>query len=180
MPKQPKNQHEGDFARIRRKMIAAVAAGQLLPHEIGQAMAVTRMTVFRWLREAGIDHRECRRKYASPILDRMFRDSGVAALPSRHLKRAAGQKAVETFEAAGHTVKQLEPSMPKYTQHGQEQVVQNTYKHEVLIKLRAGTMTIPQAAKRAQVSVSAICGWCRLHGIELPDEFNQPRRKPRD
>lgn len=180
MQKQPDNADERHLDRVRRKMIAAIAAGHLSPSEVQQALAVTRMTVFRWLREAGINHKQARRKYAATIVDRILNDTGAPTVSTRRIKTIVAAKARKEFEEAGQAITRLEPVMPKYRQQGQEQVTQNPRKAEVLLKLRAGTMTIPQAAKYAGIAVSAICGWCRIYGIAIPDEFNQPRRRPRE
>lgn len=55
----------------------------------------------------------------------------------------------------------------------------NPMKGKVLSMLRRKKITIPTAARRAGVPISAIVGWCRLHKIALPTEYeNYTHRQP--
>lgn len=55
----------------------------------------------------------------------------------------------------------------------------NPMKTRVLALLRAGKITVPQAARKAQVPVSAIVGWCRLHHVALPAEYAGHTHRPK-
>jgi len=54
----------------------------------------------------------------------------------------------------------------------------NPHKAAALRQLRAGEITIPQAAKLTGAPVSGVIGWMRLARIAIPAEFDRPRRSP--
>jgi hypothetical protein len=53
---------------------------------------------------------------------------------------------------------------------------ENPKKREALAKLRRGKITIEQAAKITGAPISGVVGWMKLAGLEIPEEYRQPRR----
>lgn len=55
----------------------------------------------------------------------------------------------------------------------------NHRKRKAIANVRAGKMTVPQAARFAGVPLSGMVGWLKLAKIEIPADYLQPRRKAR-
>lgn len=167
-----------DDLHKQRIAIQGISQGKYKPAEIARLLAVNRATVIRWMQIAGINHARARAAYVARQWEIDLTAATPKAISRRAIKRKLADHATAEYQAAGKRITKVKPQM--FTSQARALHGENPQKRDVLANLKKGKITIPQAAKRADVPISGIVGWMRLAGLEIPDEYNQPRRRPRE
>ena len=168
--------HAADGARTKEKLLNAIASGWLKPREVADQLGVSRVTVFRWCKEARIDYKNARTLFVARLFERAMSEAAAGGSVKQIARRVAAAATREFIEQGNRPFKAA-PSVQSQPQQADPQL--NPMKRRVLSRLRAGKMTIRAAATMAQVPISGIVGWMRIDGLPVPEEYNQPRRKPR-
>jgi transposase-like protein len=48
---------------------------------------------------------------------------------------------------------------------------------QIVREIRKGKISIAAASRRYGVPISGICGWLKLAGVPIPEEYSRPRRE---
>jgi len=136
--------------RHRAALAVLIETGQATQAEIAAALGVARQSVARWVHPAAAA--EARRQI-------------VSGLVAKAMKPPPEDRSTPYEEGR---------PMPRIVAQ------KNPDRATMLSKINRGKMTPRQAAARYGVPVSGVIGWMKLAGLEIPEEYAQPRRKPRE
>ena len=130
--------------------LAALHAGLMSCQEAADLFGLERAALWRRCARSGFNPREQREARLRKLAAKAMHAQWKLPLSMQPATRQKGRK----------TERQAQPG-----------------KRSILAKLRRGTLTIPKAAKLADVPISGVIGWMKLARIPIPPPYNATRRK---
>ncbi len=160
-------------AETKAKVLALISYGAITPREAADLAGLNRVTVFLWLRDAGINHREARARFVAKQWERALAEKKPRPINRKATARKIAREAYKQYAASSQRPTKGETV---FTSQDRAMHDPNPHKARVLAQLRAGKIGVKRAATLAGVPISGIVGWCKLENIPLPEQYLQPRR----
>lgn len=137
-------------SRDRTILTRLIEAGAVSPADVAEHLSISSQAVRRWIDTDKA--RESRHILAGLVIEQALHADDPT--PDTH-------KRVKEGDPMSRIVAQRNP-----------------HKTKILMLVRKGKITVPEAARRAQVPISAIVGWCRIHKVPLPPKYEDHTHRP--